>query len=48
VIGKMNIVLDVIVGVIFVVSMVYMVPRLARSLQEFIEKGRKNNGGKRK
>jgi len=48
VIGKMNIVLDVIVGVIFVVSRVYMVPRLARSLKEFIEKERKTEGGKKK
>jgi hypothetical protein len=44
----MNIVLDVIVGVIFVVSMVYMLPRLAKSLQEFIEKERKTEGGKKK
>jgi len=36
----MNIILDVIVGVIFVISMIYMLPRLSMLVKEEI----KNNG----
>jgi hypothetical protein len=36
----MNIVLDVIVGVTFVISMAYMVPRLIRLLQKTSKKSK--------
>jgi hypothetical protein len=40
----MNIVLDVIVGVIFVISMMYMLPRLSMLLKEELKNNRTGDG----